>query len=94
MDMSGWLATRQAKHPEWCAGGHHCGLGEHRGEPLRIDVVGAGSLVVTRVRGGDGHDYAEVRGSLRLTNHEPRARHQLGWLIDGLVRLIWGAGRG
>lgn len=81
-------------HLDWCHGGHHCGLGEHRGEPLRIDVVGAGSLVVTRVRGRDGYDYAEVRGSLRLAERESRARNQLGDLVDGFVRQLWRAARG
>ncbi|MBT8225443.1 MAG: hypothetical protein HKP61_21895 [Dactylosporangium sp.] len=80
-------------HPTWCAGGHRCALGEHRSDPLRIDLPNVGALVVTRVQGTDGHEYAEVRGNLRLTPDEPRARQQLGRLLDDLTTLMRAARR-
>jgi hypothetical protein len=85
--------TGRSGHPAWCAGGHRCGLGEHRADPIRVDITGAGSLVITRVRGWDGRDYAEVRGSLRLSPDGQRARGQLLALVAELGRLMWRAAR-
>ncbi|MBT8225442.1 MAG: hypothetical protein HKP61_21890 [Dactylosporangium sp.] len=78
---------------DWCARGHHCGLGEHRAHPTRLDLPHVGSLVLTRVRSATGHQYAEIRANLRLTPHEPHARHQIGTVLDGLTRLMWTARR-
>lgn len=83
----------RTNHPEWCAHGHRCGLGEHRCDQLRIDLPNVGSPVVTRVRGSNGREYAEVRGSLPLTPHEPHARTQLARLLDGLTQLMFTARR-
>lgn len=91
--MSGQaLAHRATRHTDWCASGHRCGLGEHRGEPLRLDIEGVGSLVVTRVQGVDGHQYAEIRGSLRLDQREHRARGQLVRRPDAVA--CWPSGIG
>lgn len=92
--MSGQaLAHRATRHTTWCARGHRCTLGEHRGEPLRVNVDGAGSLIITRVRSTDGTEWAEVRGSLRLDDGDRRARGQLVSLVDSFARLMWRAGR-
>jgi hypothetical protein len=76
------------RHTDWCAQGHHCTFGEHRGMPIRVDITGAGSMVVTRVRGTDGSEWAEVRASVRLQPHRSRAEQQLGGLVDGLARMM------
>lgn len=85
--------TPRSPHPDWCTRGHPCNLGEHRAHPIRIDVPQVGSLIVTRVQGTAGHQYAEVRASLQLTPHEPHARHQLATVLDGLTHLMWTARR-
>ena len=87
------LTRRTTRHTSWCARGHRCGLGEHRAEPLRLDITGAGSLVITRIQSADGSEWAEVRGSLRLDRRERRARGQLVALVDAFARLMWRAGR-
>jgi hypothetical protein len=92
-DPDASLRPGPGAHLDWCARGHHCTLGEHRAHPIRIDVPRVGSLVITRVQGATGHQYAEVRASLRLTPSEAHARHQIGTVLDGLTRLMWTARR-
>lgn len=75
-------------HPPWCAGGHRCGLGEHRAEPLTVRVPGVGRAVITRVRTAGGREHAEVRLRLELADHEPRARWQLAQLLASLGPLL------
>ena len=75
-------------HPAWCARGHRCGLGEHRSEPHVVQVPGAGRAVLTRVRAVDGHDRVEALISAPLSDHEPRARWQLGVLLAGVGRVL------
>ncbi|WP_238016005.1 hypothetical protein KZZ52_00385 [Dactylosporangium sp. AC04546] len=64
-------------HPEWCAGGHRCGLGEHRAEPITLDAPGLGRVVLTRVRSSTGREHAEVRLTVTLDRTETVARQQL-----------------
>jgi hypothetical protein len=77
-----------AQHPEWCARGHRCGLGEHRAEPLVVSVPGAGRIVLTRVRGTGGRDYAEVTLRLVLPAREADARTRLAALLSHLRALV------
>jgi hypothetical protein len=72
-------------HPEWCARGHRCGLGEHRSEPLVVTVNGL-RLVVTRVRGRDGAERAEITAVQALDIDERRARVQLSRLLAAFSR--------
>lgn len=72
------------RHPEWCARGHRCGLGEHRSDPHAVDVPGVGRMVVVRVLATDGTEHAEVRGSVRLPEHEGWARRRLLRLLTDL----------
>lgn len=85
-------ATRQlvARHTDWCAGGHRCGLGEHRAEPVVVELPGVGVLVLTRVQGPDGRQHAEIRASVRLPEHDGAARLRL---LD-LLRMLPSAIRG
>lgn len=69
-------------HPAWCAGGHRCGLGEHRSEPHVVVVPGVGRAVITRVAGRRQH--AEVLVRLELADVEGRARWQLVTLLRGI----------
>jgi hypothetical protein len=70
-------ALRAGKHPEWCAEGHRCNLGEHRAEPLIIAIPGYGRATLTRVQAADGREHAEVRLTVALADAEPCARVQL-----------------
>ncbi len=75
-------------HPEWCARGHACGLGEHRSDPHVIDVPGAGRIVVVRIMAADGSEHAEVRGSVRLPASEAYARRRLLQLLHDAVTVL------
>ncbi|MEV4134409.1 hypothetical protein AB0J72_19840 [Dactylosporangium sp. NPDC049742] len=87
------LAHRRAaraarRHPDWCAGGHRCNLGEHRADPLTVDVPGLGRALLTRVRGRDGREHAEVTLTVALADAEPVARAQLLGLARDLDVVI------
>jgi hypothetical protein len=81
-------------HPQWCAHDHTCNAGrcpagEHRAAPIRIDLPGAGSVVLTRIRSHDtGVEHAEIRLSVRLPDTEPAARLRLASLLAHLQALI------
>lgn len=83
-----WLERRH--HPEWCARGPACGLREHRSDPHVVDVPGVGRMVVVRVLAEDGTEHAEVRGSVRLPEHEAWARHRLARLLRDLAEALRG----
>ncbi|GII20844.1 hypothetical protein [Planosporangium mesophilum] len=80
--------TRRPRCPDWCAGGHRCGLGEHRSDPISITIPGAGTAVLTRVRAADGTDHADIRLSAALPADEPAARLRLAALLTHLRTLI------
>ncbi|GAA2327602.1 hypothetical protein [Dactylosporangium salmoneum] len=82
------LLARREAHPEWCAQGHACGLGEHRSDPHVVDVPGAGRIVVVRVLGRDGSEHAEVRGTVRLPSPEVVARKRLLKLLHDVVTAL------
>jgi hypothetical protein len=84
--------TRRREHPDWCTGGHRCGLGEHRGDPITVSVLGVGGAVLTRVRAADGTEHAEVWLRVELPGDERGARRQLYALLAGL-RVLLGGGR-
>lgn len=75
-------------HPDWCAQGHRCGLGEHRAHPITLTVPGAGGAVLTRVRSAAGTQHAEIRLSIALPAGEPAARLRLAALLTHLSALI------
>ncbi|MFG2037326.1 hypothetical protein [Dactylosporangium sp. NPDC048998] len=81
------------RHPDWCARGHRCGLGEHRADPLTIAIPGYGRATLTRVRGADGREHAEVRLTVALADVEPYARVQLLGVATDLRALLGRATR-
>ncbi len=89
------VRTNTERHTQWCAGGHHCAvaLGEHRSDPVVLRVPGAGRAVLTRVQGGDGVEYAEVRMRVVLPGQEPQARLRLVALLRNLQTLVGPARR-
>ncbi len=76
--------NRDSGHTSWCAGGHACGLGEHRSAPLVIGLGQRGRIVVTRVLGAGG-ERLEVRHSLRLDPGSPGV--DAARLLERLARL-------
>ena len=83
-------ATHQAawlgEHPQWCARGHHCGLGEHRSAPITVDGP-RGVVVLTRVLAADGREHAEIRLRVALAPGG-RARSHLALVVAGLASLL------
>ena len=75
-------------HTPWCARDYRCNLGEHRADPVTLAAPGAGTAVITRVRGADGRDYAEIRLRIDLPGPEPAARHRLTAVLTHLRTLI------
>ncbi|GAB3862901.1 hypothetical protein ACFPIJ_55185 [Dactylosporangium cerinum] len=86
-------AVDTQRHPDWCAGGHRCGLGEHRADPLTIAIPGYGRATLTRVRAADGREHAEVRLTVALADAEPCARVQLLGVATDLRTLLGRAAR-
>lgn len=87
--VAGRRAAHAARrHPEWCAQGHRCGLGEHRADPLVIAIPGHGRATLTRVQGTDGREHAEVRLTVALADAEPCARVQLLGIAHDLHALL------
>jgi hypothetical protein len=80
--------TIHNRHTEWCAGGHRCGLGEHRGEPIGVDVPDAGVGLLTRVCDANGRQYAEIRLRVVLPADEGKARRYLIALLTRLPALV------
>lgn len=77
-------------HPWWCARDHRCAvaLGEHRAEDITIDLPGAGRALLTRARGADGVEHAEIRMRIVLPTYEPHARARLTVLLAHLRGLL------
>lgn len=83
--------TRRVDHTGWCAGGHHCALGEHRSDPLVVTLPGVGRAVLTRVCATTGAEHAEVRVRLILHPDESTARRQLTGLLHGMRQALTAA---
>ncbi|MFI7598417.1 hypothetical protein [Actinoplanes sp. NPDC049681] len=75
-------------HTEWCARDHRCDLGEHRAEEVVVDLPGHGRAVLTRVKGLDGREHAEIRVRVVLHTEEAAARWQLRTVLNGFRQLI------
>jgi hypothetical protein len=84
------MKSHRPDHTEWCARDHQCGLGEHRSDPIVVDLPGRGRAVLVRVRAANGREHAEIRVRVALAAVEPAARRQLGALLadvrDALTR--------
>ena len=83
-----WLMRRANPHPDWCAGGHACGLGEHRSDPIVVSLPGAGRLILIRVRGNGEREHVEIRASVIFDRNELTAKRQLSdilWAARGLL---------
>ncbi|MDH6465801.1 hypothetical protein M2302_006003 [Micromonospora sp. A200] len=72
-----WPTTDNHLHPDWCARGHACGLGEHRAQPVTLRVPGHGVVVLTRVLAADGSQHAEIRTRINLAAGDTNARAHL-----------------
>jgi hypothetical protein len=71
-------------HPEWCAHTHACGMGEHRAQPIRLDIPGRGCVVLTRVQSANGRQHAEIRTSVALATGDTAARDHLAHILTEL----------
>ncbi|MCX5121245.1 hypothetical protein OG992_29110 [Micromonospora sp. NBC_00362] len=72
-----WPTTDDHLHPDWCARGHLCGMGEHRAQPVTLRVPGRGVVVLTRVLAADGSQHAEIRTRISLAAGDTNARAHL-----------------
>ncbi len=76
------------QHPDWCPRDHRCGLGEHRSDDIVVSLPGHGRAVLTRLRDGNGREYAEIRLRVALVPSEPTARRQLRTLLGDLRNVL------
>lgn len=76
--------TATRAHPDWCAKGHQCGLGEHRASPVRLEAPGRGVIVLTRVQAVDGREHVEIRTRIGLASGEHNARVHLARILNEL----------
>lgn len=74
---------RPGEHPDWCARGHQCGMGEHRAQPVVLDATG-GRVVLTRVLAADGTQHAEIRTRVVLGVGDELARAHLAYVLGEL----------
>jgi hypothetical protein len=72
------------QHPDWCAQGHHCGLGEHQAAPIVLDVPGRGRVVLTRIMAADGRQHVEIRTGVTLADGDHAARAHLAMILAEL----------
>ena len=79
--------TTRSGHTDWCAHGHHCGLGEHRSTPVTLDSP-TGVVVLTRVLAATGREHIEIRIRIGLASGEPHARTHLTQIVYGLDALL------
>ena len=74
---------RMSRHPSWCAGGHRCGLGEHRSDP-QTWLTSYGTIVATRIRRADGRDRLELRAVVDLPGEDVLAQDVARLLAVGV----------
>ncbi|MGC5053571.1 hypothetical protein ACLQ2S_19180 [Micromonospora sp. DT48] len=79
--------TGRDRHTGWCAGGHRCGLGEHRSDEIVVDA-GRARAVLVRVRSAAGRDHAEIRLRVALAPTEVAARRQLVGLLGDMRQAV------
>ena len=84
VSRTGTGLRRSAEHPDWCAGGHHCGLGEHRAAPIRLGVPGQAMTVLVRVLAADGRQHVEITTSVALATGDEPARAHLAHILTEL----------
>lgn len=75
--------VRRDRHPDWCAHGHQCGLGEHRARPITLTAPG-GTVVLTRVMAANGAEHVEIRTRVRLAPGDEPARAHLTHILTEL----------
>lgn len=78
----------EVAHPDWCARGHQCGLGEHRAQPVSLRTPTGGVVVLTRVLGRDGREHAEIRLRMPLAAGDTNARVHLAQILTGFEALL------
>lgn len=74
------------EHPDWCAQGHLCGLGEHKAAPVVLDNPGRGRIVLTRIETANGRQHVEIRTSVTLTPGDEAAQQHLAQILVELER--------
>jgi len=82
------VRRRPTPHTEWCGRDHRCNLAEHRSEEIVVNLPGYGRAVLTRVVGGGGHEYGEIRARIALDTDEYAARMQLRTALTDLRGLL------
>ena len=80
--------TSGLPHPDWCAKGHACGLGEHRAQPVTLDAGSRGVIVLTRVLAATGRQHVEIRTRITLAPGEAHARAHLARILTALDALL------
>ncbi|MER7272038.1 hypothetical protein ABT344_27485 [Micromonospora carbonacea] len=78
--------TRRPEHNAWCGRDHRCNLGEHRSDPIVVDVAGRARAVLVRTAAGQEH--AEVRVRVALAPGEIAARRQLVGMLGDLRQAV------
>jgi hypothetical protein len=79
---------RPYDHPEWCAKGHRCNLGEHRAHPVVMEVGGVGKVLITRVLGRNGRERMEVTGSAYISSTGTAASRQVDRTLRGFAHVM------
>jgi hypothetical protein len=86
--MKGVFTVRAYDHPEWCARGHKCNLGEHRSLPNVVELDGVGKVLVTRVLSRNGRERMEMTGSMYLAPTAHDARRQVNQTLNGFAAVM------
>jgi len=84
----GPMRPAPGEHPDWCARGHRCGLGEHRAEPVTLTAGPTGTVVLTRVLAANGRQHVEIRTRITLATGEPHAAAHLAHILIELEALL------
>src|SRR5262245_10123954 len=80
----GMARPSRDRHPDWCAQGHHCGLGEHQAAPIVLDIAGRGRIVLTRILAANGRQHVEIRTGVTLADGDHAARAHLAHILTEL----------
>ncbi|WP_308442711.1 hypothetical protein [Rugosimonospora africana] len=63
-------------------------MGEHRSDPITVDLSGLARALLTRVQVANGAQHADIRVRLALHPNERLARQQLRTLLAGLDEVL------